>query len=73
MKPHVAAHFPGTGLQSEDFVEFAIRFSLRKGRLWNQISQVLLGFCSAYIYPIERFFSQLFNDVFNNFISFIVF
>jgi hypothetical protein len=50
MKPHVAAHFPGTGLQSQDFVEFAIRFSLRKGQLWNQISQVLLGFCSAYLY-----------------------
>jgi hypothetical protein len=73
MKPHVAAHIPGTGLQSQDFAEFAIRFSLRKGQLWNQISQVLLGFCSAYLYSIERFFSQLFNDAFNNFINFIVF
>jgi hypothetical protein len=55
--------FPSLGLQSESFVEFAIRFSLRKGQLWNQISRLLLGFCSAYIYSFERFFCQLFNGV----------
>jgi hypothetical protein len=61
-KPLVVPHFFGTGLQSQNFREFDILFSLRKGQLWTPISRLLLGFCSAYIYSFERFFSQLFNN-----------
>jgi hypothetical protein len=72
MKPVVILHF--SGLQSENFGESVSLFWLWKCQLWMLISRVLLGFCSAYIYSFERFFSQLFNGVHGNlpFSSFLV-
>jgi hypothetical protein len=61
----------GTRPQSENFRKTVSRSGLRKGRLWRQISRVLFGFCSAYIYPFERIFSQLFKNVFKIFKKFI--
>jgi hypothetical protein len=63
MKPLVTLHSLGEGFQSQNLGENVCFLWLRKGQLWNQISQVLFGFCSAYIYSDERFFSQLFNGV----------
>ncbi len=71
MKPLVTYHSSGICLQSQNFVEFDILFSLRKGQLWTPISRLLLGFRWAYIYSFERFFSQLFNGVLKNFDTFL--
>ncbi len=38
-----------------------------------QISRVLYGICSAYIHSFERIVSQIFNDVFDNFVRFKLF
>jgi hypothetical protein len=65
--------FPSMGLQSQNFGENVIFFWLWNGQLWKLISRVLFGFCSAYIYTFERFFSQLFNGVYDIFVSFAVF
>jgi hypothetical protein len=65
--------FPSMGLQSQNLVEIVSRFCQRSGQLWKLISQVLLEFSSAYIYSFERFFSQLFNDVYDSFVSVVVF
>jgi hypothetical protein len=48
-------------------------FWLQKDQLWKQISQVLLGFCSAYIYSFKKNFGQLFSGVFKNVSGFSVF
>jgi hypothetical protein len=72
-KPLVTCHFPGTCFQSWNFIENLDLFSQQIGRLSSQISPVLLGFYSAYIYSFERFFDQLFNDVYENFKKFVLF
>jgi hypothetical protein len=69
----VAPHFSGTGLQIENFRENVSFSWLRVGQLWNQISRVLLVFCSGYTYSLERVFSQLSNDVFDYPVTFAVF
>jgi hypothetical protein len=72
-KPFVTCHFPGTCLQSKNFGENLDLFSQQSGQLSSQKSPLLLGICSAYIYSFERFFSQVFNDVYDYFVSFQVF
>jgi hypothetical protein len=55
MKPLVTCQFSGTCPQSENFGESVSLLWLRDGQLWKQISRVLFGLCSAYIYSLERF------------------
>ncbi len=73
MKPLVTCYFFGTCPQSQNIGGTPNLLWLRHGQLWNQISRLLFRFCSAYIYSFERFFGQLSNDVFDNFVNFIVF
>jgi hypothetical protein len=65
--------FSSTCLQSQNFIKNTGHFRRRKGQLWDQISPVLFKFVSAYIYSFERFFCQLFNDVFEIWIQILVF
>jgi hypothetical protein len=69
----VAPHFSGTGLQSENFRENVSFSWLRVDQLWKKISRVLFGFCSTYIYSLERVFSQLFRNGLEYFVIFAVF
>jgi len=73
IKPFIASHFSGTDLQIVNFEEKVGLLWLREGQFLNQISRVLFGFCSAYIYSFERFFCQLFNNMFDKFVGFVVF
>jgi hypothetical protein len=72
-EPLVTCQFSGTCLQSQDIVENLALFWLWKGQFRKQISRVLFGFCSAYIYSFERFFGQLPSDVYEYFVTFVVF
>jgi hypothetical protein len=71
--PPLSTALPSMDVQCQNFVEIVSRFCQQSGQLWKLISRVLFGFCSAYLYSFERFFSQLFNDVYCFFISFAVF
>ncbi len=73
MEPLVTPQFSGTCLPSQNFGEKLGRFRLRNCQLLRQISRVLFGFCSAYIYSFERFFSQLFNGIHDYFVTFTIF
>jgi hypothetical protein len=64
IKPLVTLQFPGT------LGENVSLFWLRKGQLWNQISQDLFRFSSACIYSFEGVFSQLFKHAFVIFVRF---
>jgi hypothetical protein len=69
MKPLVTCQFSGTCLQNQKFVESVSLLWLRHGQLWKVISRVPFGFCLAYIYSFERFFSQLFNGIYDFFVT----
>jgi hypothetical protein len=49
------SQFSSTGLQSQNFKEIVYLFCLRHGQLWKQISRVLFGFCSTYIFNRKVF------------------
>jgi hypothetical protein len=73
MEPLVTCQFSGTCLQSQNFGENLDLFWLWNDQFRKQISRVLFGICSAYIYSFDRFFGLLSSDVYEYFVTFAVF